>query len=594
MAQPNDPYAQFDKVAADPYAQFDQPGIVEDVAKAVPSGLAKGAIAVAGTPGDLQSLAKLADDSGYNPVGWLFNKIGETSLGKFLKEESAKTANTPGISAGMAKSGDMMGGGTIELPTSQSIKKSVEDNVTGKLYDAKTAPGRAVQTAAEVGPALATGPVGGLRGLAIKSAGAGVGSELAGQGAAAFKDKLPESAQPWAEPVARAVGTIPGMMIPTAARKVVTPLPMSDEQFNTVQALRQSNPELVEASTAGQLTERPRLMAMEARSPLGRGAEAAQEEAFTRGAMRQAGIQGDFSNINQGRAIGDEIGNIRRGNNIDSANFAPLVRDAMNEARNLTRTAGRGRTPQMDEVLQQIRFGAMNNGQPVLSMPGGRYNYMRGELERLAQATNNPEERLAIGRVRDRMDEAFRAGLPADAAANLQNLENQYANYNVLANILPAPGKTTITPKEVKAAVGHSWGNKAANEGRGTLAPLADDASRVMTAHPTPPAGDKVPPVVDLAISALSGAAHGAGGHAAGGGLFGALAAGSEGGVLGHLLAPSLYHGAANIGSRAVSSGPVQSYLGNQAWRPGASTTVDMDQLVRLLMSPESRQVTAQ
>lgn len=560
-------------------------GIVEDMAKAVPSGLAKGAIAVAGTPGDLQGLAKLADDKGYNPIGWMFNKLGETKLGKFLKEESAKTTGTPGISAGMANSGDTMGGGNIELPTSSGIKKAVEENVTGKLYDAKTAPGRAVQTAAEVAPALATGPVGGIRGLAVKSAGAGVGSELAGQGAAATKHLLPESAQPWAEPVARAVGTLPGMMIPTATRKAITPLPMTDEQFNTVQALRQTNPELVAASTAGQLTERPRLMAMEARSPLGKGAEAAQEEAFTTGALRQAGINGDFSNINQGHGIGAEIGAIRRGNNIDSSNFQPMVRDVLNERRGLQRTAGRGRTPQADEAVQQIQFGAMNNGNPVMSMPGGRYNYMRGELERLAQATNNPEERLAIGRMRDRMDEAFRAGLPADVAATLAQRENQYANYNVLANILPAPGKTTVTPKEVKAAVGHSWGNKAANEGRGTLAPLADDASRVMTPHPTPPSGDKIPPSMDLLITALSSAAGGGAGHALGGGI----AHGLESGVLGHLIAPAIYHGTANAASRAVSSGPAQAYLGNQAWRPGAASTTDMNQLVRLLMSPESR-----
>jgi hypothetical protein len=557
-------------------------GAVEDSLRAIPSGLAKGAIAVAGTPGDLQGLAKLADDKGYNPIKWLFDKASETKLGKFLKESSAETlAKNPGL----ANSGDMMGGGNIELPTSAGIKKTVEDNVTGKLYDAKTAPGRAVQTAFEVAPALATGPVGGLRGLAVKSAGAGVGSELAGQGAAATKHLLPEAAQPWAEPVARAAGTLPGMMLPTAARKVVTPLPMSDEQFRTVQALRQTNPELVQASTAGQLTERPRLMSMESRSPLGKGAEAAQEQAFTTGAMRQAGIDGDFSQINQGRAIGEEIGNIRRGGNIDSTNFQPMLRDAKNERRNLQRTAGKGRSPQADEAVQQLEFGAMNNGQPVMSMPGARYNYMRGELERLASATNNPEERLAIGRMRDRMDEAFRAGMPADLAATLAARENQYANYNVLANIVPAPGKTTVTPKEVKAAVGHSWGNKAANEGRGTLAPLADDASRVMTPHPTPPAGDKIPPSMDLLITALSSAAGGGAGHALGGGI----AHGLESGVLGHLVAPSIYHGTANAASRAVSSAPAQTYLGNQRWRPGAATTTDMDQLVRLLMSPESR-----
>jgi len=569
-------------------------GYVEDVAKAIPSGAAKGVIGVAGTPGDLGELGKLAVESKYNPFGWLSDAIGENKLSKFLREQSAKTLNTPGISAGMANSGDAMGGGNISPPTSKDIKKAVEENVTGKLYDAKTGPGKATQTALEVAPALLTGPVGGVRGLALKSAGAGVGSELAGEGAAAIKDKLPESIQPWAEPVARAVGQLPGMMLPTGARRAITPLPMTDEQYNVVQALRQTNPELINASTAGQLTERPRLMGMEARSPRGRGTEAAQERAFTEGAMREAGIPGDFRNINQGHAVGDEIGNIRRGNNMGSTEFQPFLQGAMNERRNLQRTAGRGRTPQMDEALQQIQYGAMNNGQPVLSMPGGRYNYMRGELERLAQATNNPEERLAIGRVRDQMDAAFRRSLPADLAATLAQRENQYANYNVLANIPPKPGKATITPQEVKSAVGHSWGNKAANEGRGTLGPMADNASRVMTPHPVP--SEKVPPLFDLGMSTLGSIMHGgagaAGGHALGGipGAIGLGAiAGGEGGVWGHLMADSLYKVLAGAGSKAVASSPSQTYLANQAIRPGAATTVDRDQLIRLLMSPESR-----
>lgn len=599
MADNDNPYAKYVTAPAsegpNPYAKYvgaePEVGVAEDVAKAILPSLARGAISVVGTPGDLGEIGKFADSKGYNPFGWMAEKLGSTQLGKFLKEESAKTLKA---SPGLANSGDMMGGGNIELPSSAIIKKAVEDNVTGKLYEAKTPIGRGVQTGLEVAPALATGPVGGLRGLAVKSAGAGVGSELAGQGAAKVEHLLPESVQPWAQPVARAVGTIPGMMLPTAARKAVTPLPMTDEQFNTVNALRQTNPELIAASTAGQLTDRPRLRALEARSPTGRGAAEAQEEAFTTGALRQAGIDGDFSNIAAGRGVGDEIGNIRRSNNMGSTQFQPFLQSALNERRALQRVAGRARTPQMDEAIQQIQFGAMNNGQPVMSMPGGRYDYMRGELERLASAAGSPGEKRAIGRIRDQMDEAYRAGLPADVAATLAQREGQYANYNVLANIPTAPGKTTITPQEVKSAVGHSWGNKAANEGRGTLAPLTDDASRVMTPHPKP--SDTAPAWFDLTSAMAFALAHGgagaAGGHAMGGvpgamGL-GALA-GSEGGVLGHLLKDSLYKGLAGAGSRAVSNAPAQAYLGNQTWRPGASTHMDIDQLTRLLMSPEAR-----
>lgn len=558
---------------------------VEDVAKTVPAALARGAISVAGTPGDLQEIVKLADSKGYNPFGWLGEKLGETKLGQFLKAESEKTAKGP-IAQGVSASGDTMGAGNIELPSSAKIKKAVEENVTGPLYEPKTAIGRGVNTGLEVAPSLAMGPVGGVRGLVAKSAGAGAASELAGQGAAAIKDKLPESVQPWAEPAARAVGTVAGMFTPAGVRKAVTPLPMADEQFAAVQRLRQANPELVNASTAGQLTERPRLMSMEARSPMGKNAEAAQGEAFTTGAMRQGGITGDFTALPQGRAVGDAIGNIRRGNAIPSTEFQPMMQDAVRIQRDLQRSAGRGRTPELDDVIQQLRFGAMNNGQPVLSMPGHRYDFMRGALERAANATNIPGETRAIGQIRDRMDEAFRRGLPPDVAADLVNRERQYANYNVLREIPPLPGKTTVTPQEVKSAVGHKWGNAAANEGRGTLAPLADDASRVMTKHPEP--SDKMPPWAHALATVATSVATGAG-NAAHSGLPGALGGGTMGALVGHQIAPTLYNTVANAGSRVVGSRPVQSYLANQAWRPGAATTTDMDQLVRLLMSPEAR-----
>lgn len=562
------------------------PGVLEDVAKAAPSGLAKGVISVAGTGGDLGAVGKVISDKatekGLNPFSWLGDKFAQTRLGQFLKDESAKTAAQGGVSA--AASGDLPG--SYELPTSAGIKGAVE-GVTGPLYNAKTPVGKAVETGTGLLPALAMGGGSALGNIA-KAAGGGVASEAAGEGAAALKDKLPESVQPWAEPVARAVGAGAGTFLPSVARKAITPLPMSDPQFAAVSALKNEGyPELAKASTAGQLTESPRLMALEARTNRGQNAAGAQEKAYTQGAMREAGIDGTFADIAKGKDIGKDIGNIRSGTSINGQGFVDLKKDVGIARRDLQRVVGKGaNTQSADEVSNAIKFGAANNGTPVMSMPGPRYQFMRGDLQRRIDGAGSPEEKMALSKMRDSLDTAFKGAAGPQQAAQLDQLEKQYANYNVLNNIPPRVGKEAVTPQEVLSSVGKNWGNKAANEGRG-LAENAQNAGRVMTPHPE--VRTDVPPIVDLLMSGATGLLHGGAAHHYGGSGAGIMGLG-EGSVLGHLLAPSTYNMAAGAIGKAASSTPAQAYLANQLWRPGAASgTPSKEELVRLLMSPQAQ-----
>lgn len=577
------PFAKFAPTAdpANPFAKFasappkeEGTSVVQDVANiAVPSAI-RGTLGLLTTPGSMEELAGKGLD-------WAVHKAAPEAAASLDKKRAEMAAQPKGWLDSVK---GVTGAWRNLFPTYGDALKKVEENVTGKLPEAKTGVGRAVQTGLEVAPSLMTGGV--LRAIP-KAIGAGAASEGLGQAAAAGKKYLPESWQPVAEPVARGVGAVAGTFTPSGLRRAVTPLPMSDNQLAAVNALRAEAPNF--PMSAGQATQRPGLMALEARTPRMQGMGEAQERAFTEAAMRQAGINGDFTALPQGAAVGDAIGNIRRGGNMANAQYAPFLQSALNERRQLQRTAGRGRTPQMDEAIQQIQFGAMNNGQPVMSMPGGRYDYMRQELERLANAAGNPQERLAIGRVRTAMDDAFRAGLPADTAENLANLERQYANYNVLANIRPEAGRATITPQEVKSAVGHSWGNKAANEGRGTLAPLADNAAAVMTPHPIP---NTTPPAwFDLATTLGTGLVHGGASHLAGQNGLGTAGLALSGSTLGHFLAPSIYSAGAGIGSRAVSNPLMQRYLANQRWRPGEASTADAATIARILASPTQQPV---
>lgn len=545
-------------------------GAVEDTVKSGVSGTAKGGIGLLGMGGDLQGLMSKFDIS-----PWL---EAHTPGAEWLKAETAKTTKS-GVGKALAEgSGDVPG--TYKLPNSKQIQGAVE-KVTGPFYEPKTAYGRIAHTTGEVLPGLALGGET-LPGLFAKSVAAGTlgeGGERAGEAA---KSYLPSYMQPYAEPVGKTIGIVTGAFTPAGARRAITPNPMSDQQLNTVNALRGRDPDF--PMTAGQATQSPRLMNLEARSPLGQNMEGRQAEAFTNLAQREAGLPPGPFDVTGVNNVGADLGTLRRGNAITGQNFTDLNRNISQERMRLGGIVGQHNNQTVTDLAREIRQGASNAPAGVLSMPGPRYEYMRDHIQGLIDGAASPQEKMALSRIRDHLDNAFSAGLSPDDAARLQQLETQYANGKVLQNVKPQVGRETITPQEVKQAVSSTWGRPAANQNRGTLVPLAEDASRVMTPHPE--ISDVPPPWFDLASTGVSGLLHGAVGHAAGAGLPGAAAGATEGGVLGHLLAPSLYKAGSRVAGAAVSNGPAQAYLGNQLWRPGAHTSAEPDLLLRLLMSP--------
>jgi hypothetical protein len=138
----------------DPFAEPSMMDTAADTAKSAGIGLAKGAIGIAGIPGDLQ----VAADRG---VDWLAEKfMTPENFQSYLKanEEGRKPL----------------------LPTSRDLTEKVE-GVTGPLYDPKTTPGKIAQTAAEFVPGAALGGVAGIARRALIGGAAGAGSEVAGQ-----------------------------------------------------------------------------------------------------------------------------------------------------------------------------------------------------------------------------------------------------------------------------------------------------------------------------------------------------------------------------------------------------------------------------
>lgn len=141
-AEPKLEPVDHDPFAADPMGIAKQAGV----------GLAKGAIGLAGLPGDTAVLAKAGADK-------LAEKLPDTpstGLVDFLRAETAKMG--PGAASGAR--GDVPG--TYELPTSQDIQGQVE-KVTGPFRQPQNQTEADAQTVGEFVPAALMGPGGVVR-----------------------------------------------------------------------------------------------------------------------------------------------------------------------------------------------------------------------------------------------------------------------------------------------------------------------------------------------------------------------------------------------------------------------------------------------
>lgn len=174
-----------------------QEGVVSDVAKSGAAGLAKGAIGLAGIPGDVAELAKSGADWVGSKLPSIPSPAPDSILGhslQFLKDESAKSANLPAAQVG---SGDLPG--SYVPPTSAQLQKGVE-GVTGEFHKPQTTAGEYAQTVGEFAPGALAGGEGLLARIGKQAMAPAIASETAGQ--------LTKGTA--AEPYARIAGAVGG------------------------------------------------------------------------------------------------------------------------------------------------------------------------------------------------------------------------------------------------------------------------------------------------------------------------------------------------------------------------------------------------
>lgn len=200
---PEEQQSTVDHIAARlPKAAAPQGSSVGGVAKSLGTGLAEGAIGLAGLPGEVGQLAsnigsKLPDaptpDSG--------SILGR--LAKFLKDESAKSANLPAAQG----SGDLPG--SYIPPTSDQLQKSVED-VTGPFYKPQGVVEGVANKIGQFAPAMLGGP----ESLVTKALTRVAAPALASEGAGELTKGT--AAEPYAS---TAAALLAGAAVPAGVRK---------------------------------------------------------------------------------------------------------------------------------------------------------------------------------------------------------------------------------------------------------------------------------------------------------------------------------------------------------------------------------------
>lgn len=518
------------------------PSVVEDVAKSGGIGLAKGTVGLAGLPGDAKTLI----GSG---LSYLESKIGRDP--EAIKKSDAAMQAAPSI-----------------FPTSGGIQSAIESK-TGEFYKPKTTAGEYAQTVGEFAPGILGGPGGLVRRGLTQVVAPAVTSETAGQIAKGTA----------AEPYMRVAGALAAPLALAGARRAITPLPAAAERTNLANTLRGEGVDL----TAGQATGRKPLQWAESAfgDMPGSGGRAArtmenQNEQFTNAALRRVGENADRATPtvvdNAFTRIGNDFETVGRRNVVVAdPHLGHDLNTVRNEYNNLVGPTQRA--PVVENTINDIGDIITQNGGHIT---GQQYNALTSRLARQARGANaDPQLGEALRGTREALDDAMERSLRASGnTADLETLRtarNQYRNLMVVEKAATGAGSNAaeglISPSQLRNAVVQQ-SRRSYARGQGDFADIARAGEAIL--KPLPQSGTAPRQNLQHVLALLGGAA----GGAAGG--FPGAAAG--------IVAPAM-------AGRALMSGPVQAYLGNQLLLPGQRDTAAQSIARALLASSPSRQL---
>jgi len=429
------------------------PSVTSDVVKSGASGLARGALELAGFVPKVSAIAHDAANK------YVIDPVLDATFGK------PKATAEPSIDIN-------------KLASPDSLQRGVEQ-VTGKFYEPKTTAGKFVHSAAEAVPMGIAAP-GSMAGRMASAVGSGLASEAAGQTTEGTK---------W-EPWARIVGAFAGGVAPMMAGRVVTPLPSNPARQRLVDVL---NDEGVTSLTAGQRTGNKSLQYLESAASTapgaGGGATRIQEEGqrqFTQAAMRRAG-QGlpdaapeVLAQNNQ--RLGQEFRDLSARNNLAPDN--QFVDDIVNAARNYRRVPDSQQRQMVQGYIDDI-IGHVNAG----NMPGPQYQEMRSRLSRQANSLRQSDPTLseALRDMRNALDGAMGRSISPQDQAAWQSARREYAAQKTIEKAASRAGEATaegqIVPANLRNTVA-AENRGAYARGEGPFSELARAGSAIMAPLP--------------------------------------------------------------------------------------------------------------
>lgn len=441
------------------------------------------------------------------------------------------------------------------------------DRATAKVeaaipqHEPETKYGEYAKTAGEfVGSPLSYLGPGSIVAKILTATTGGVGSEAAGQATKGSKY----------EELARLLGGAAGAAGPSAAARVVTPLPISARRQALVDTLTHEGIQ----PTAGQITGRPALRYAE--SALGdypgAGGQAARAqersaEQFTEAAMgrtgevvRAAPDEPILANPERMTAARDRIAG--EFNDLSARNTLIFDQPFANEIHRIATDYGRTLPVQQREIvanyIQDLTNAAAHPPGGLAALPGEIYQRTRSRLSAQSNAMRQADGHFSrvLGEMRDALDAAMERSIqatnPADAGA-WAAARRQYGNMRDIERGAAASGEQAaeglLSPMQLRTGLASGANRGRYARGEGNLGPLVRAGNAIL--RPLPQSGS-MPRVVSAAIPSAIGSAAGA------------LTGGPPGAALGSMAGVAA---PAAIG-RLLMSRPAQAYLGNQLLSP--------------------------
>ncbi|OQP87578.1 hypothetical protein BTR14_03135 [Rhizobium rhizosphaerae] len=365
----------------------------------------------------------------------------------------------------------------------------------------------------------------------------------------------------------------------SAARKVISPFLTNAQREAAVQALAREGVDV----TAGQRTGSNGLRYAESEIGGKRAADVMerQGEQYTAAALRRTGTNASRATPevvdDAFRRIGGQFDSLASRNQIlPDAKLAQDLGGVWQDYASLVPESQRAPVvlDMINDIGQQLGKGPLQ---------GDAYQAARSRLDKMARSSaRDPQLQDALYGLRNSLDDAMERSLaqvnPDDLGA-WREVRNQYRNMLTIERAATGAGENAaqglISPQALRNATVNTQGRRNYARGNGDFAELARSGAAVL--QPMPNSGTAGRLNAQSLGTGLAGVLGGGAGYASGGDP-----ASMAAGALAGFAAP-------RIAGRALMSGPVQSYLGNQAAQ-GMRLSPTAQKIFNMLMNIEGSQ----